>query len=84
MDKFLTIELDDIESVPKVTYKGEDITGRIKISFDWESGNETGNSKLNFKINHLMDGHGITTIKHEDISSRNDIHHIKPIDKVKW
>jgi hypothetical protein len=34
--KFLTIELDTIESVPKVFYKGEEITSMLKrVDFNW-------------------------------------------------
>jgi DNA-directed RNA polymerase subunit RPC12/RpoP len=33
--KLLTIELDDLSSIPKVIYNGEDITNRTRIDFSW-------------------------------------------------
>lgn len=33
----LTIELQDETSVPKVIYKGEEITGKVNVSFDWDT-----------------------------------------------
>lgn len=33
----LTIELDDINSVPKVIYKGEEVKKKVRVSFDWET-----------------------------------------------
>lgn len=33
----LTIELSDIDSIPKVIYKGKKITKRIHVSFDWST-----------------------------------------------
>ncbi|MDF1510813.1 hypothetical protein Gp_19 [Bacillus phage vB_Bacillus_1020A] len=33
----LKITLEDINSVPLVTYKGEEIKGKINVSFDWET-----------------------------------------------
>ncbi|GAB1769059.1 hypothetical protein [Priestia megaterium] len=37
MNKFLTIELDDINSVPKVYYKDEEITDKVRIDFSWKT-----------------------------------------------
>ncbi|PWU68307.1 hypothetical protein [Gracilibacillus dipsosauri] len=37
----LTIELDDIDSVPKVFYKGEKIEKKVHVSFDYKT--KTGN-----------------------------------------
>ena len=33
----LIIELQDETSVPRVFYQGEEITGKIRVSFDWET-----------------------------------------------
>lgn len=38
--KLLTITLDDIESVPEVFYRGEEITGRQRVSFDWKTNDD--------------------------------------------
>ena len=36
----LTIELDEIDSVPKVIYKGEEIKGKVRVAFEWETDSE--------------------------------------------
>jgi hypothetical protein len=36
----LTIELDGIESVPRVYYKGEEVTKKVKVQFHWETGGD--------------------------------------------
>lgn len=33
----LKIELDDINSIPKIYYKGQQYTGLVRVSFDWET-----------------------------------------------
>ncbi|GGJ48543.1 hypothetical protein [Virgibacillus salexigens] len=35
----LTIELEDIDSIPKIKYKGERITGVVHAGFDWVTKN---------------------------------------------
>ncbi|MCM3792494.1 hypothetical protein M3690_04205 [Priestia megaterium] len=37
MSKLLTIELDNLDSVPKVFYKGEEITDKARIDFSWKT-----------------------------------------------
>ncbi|EOO28631.1 hypothetical protein IIU_05749 [Bacillus cereus VD133] len=36
-DNLLSIHLSDIDAVPDVYYKGEQITGRVRVSFDWKT-----------------------------------------------
>lgn len=36
-EPLLQIELEDEHSLPKVFYKGKEITGKIKIDFDWRT-----------------------------------------------
>jgi hypothetical protein len=36
-NKFLVIELDSIDKVPRVFYKGKEITGKLRVYFDWET-----------------------------------------------
>jgi hypothetical protein len=33
----LEIKLPDINSVPQVFYKGQEITKKVRVSFDWET-----------------------------------------------
>lgn len=34
---FLSIELNSLDSVPKVFYKGEEIKGKVHVAFDWKT-----------------------------------------------
>lgn len=36
-NKLLVIELDSYDSVPTVFYKGKQILGEVKVSFEWET-----------------------------------------------
>lgn len=58
----LQIELADINSVPTVFYKGEEINGKIKVSFDWETNDEVGHNPTHIHIEHVdSDSKGIDT-----------------------
>ncbi|WP_241768857.1 hypothetical protein [Bacillus siamensis] len=46
----LQIKLDDMTSIPEVYYKGEKITERVKVSFDWETATYYDESKANILI----------------------------------
>lgn len=46
----LTIELEDENSIPKVFYKGEEITGRIHISFSWDTKDTYSQGGLSYAI----------------------------------
>ena len=53
--KFLVIELDEVSSVPKIYYQGEEITRKVKINFEWETKNDepcSGGMELN--IDHYV------------------------------
>jgi len=50
----LTIELEDETSVPKVIYKGEELTSKKKVKFEWETQREhAGTGGVNFWIEHF-------------------------------
>lgn len=38
----LTIELTDEQSIPRVIYKGEELTGRVAVEFLWHTDNADG------------------------------------------
>jgi hypothetical protein len=40
-EPLLRIELDEITSVPKVFYKGEEVTKKVKVQFHWETAGDT-------------------------------------------
>lgn len=39
--QLLRIELDNITSVPRVYYKGMEITKKVRIKFDWQTNDDT-------------------------------------------
>lgn len=52
----LIIELQDETSVPKVFYEGEEITGKVRVLFDWVTeGAETltGGTKYNIEYHEM-------------------------------
>lgn len=50
----LTIELQDETAVPKVFYEGEEITNKMRISFDWLTRGDLSNSGgTKFNIEHF-------------------------------
>jgi hypothetical protein len=49
--KLLTIELDNIDSVPVVRYNGEDIGAKIRVVFDYQTNTEYFNP-TRIKIEH--------------------------------
>ncbi|OAB48471.1 hypothetical protein PBAT_02230 [Paenibacillus antarcticus] len=52
-DPLLTITVQDIDSVPVVTYKGEDIQGKVSISYEWLTRDDTGDGIHNACIKHI-------------------------------
>lgn len=54
----LQIELDEIDSVPHVFYKGEKITNRIAVDFEWRTGesDKIGSTYLRLKHGKEIDG----------------------------
>ncbi|QGH35146.1 hypothetical protein GI584_14315 [Gracilibacillus salitolerans] len=70
--KLLVIELDDIDSVPRVFYKGEEIKSKIHVGFDYRTRGgkplEGGNA---IHIEHANKGsvNDIRTVKHKPWNS---------------
>lgn len=55
----LTIELQDETAVPKVFYEGKEITGKVRVSFDWiTKGCEPNSGGTKYNIEHHETGHG--------------------------
>lgn len=48
----LTIELEDMNSVPVVKYKGEEFGPKIHVKFDWETKTEKDFGGVEFDIKH--------------------------------
>lgn len=52
-EPLLTIELEDETSVPKVFYKGKELTAKTSINFEWiTQGAHPGIGGLDFKVAH--------------------------------
>ncbi|MCO4849955.1 hypothetical protein [Bacillus vallismortis] len=54
----LQIELDEIDSVPRVFYKGEKITNRIAVDFEWRTreSDKVGSAYIHLKYGKEIDG----------------------------
>lgn len=52
VDNLLTIRVKDENSVPEVFYKGEEVTNKINISFNWETKTDEFGG-LQFLIDHF-------------------------------
>lgn len=68
----LQIELDEYGSVPRVFYKGEEITGKVSIDFNWVTDDEHFKYGPYIKIVHLGGNNEYPsqrTIEYEDISN---------------
>ncbi|PGT77312.1 hypothetical protein COD86_26790 [Bacillus cereus] len=55
-DPLLVIEVQDMNSVPSVTYKGKDIKGKVLINYEWTTDEFEKKGKHNMTIKHI-DGH---------------------------
>ena len=58
----LTIELQDETSVPKVFYKGEEITNKVNVSFDWDTSDARNPHGLTYAIEHIEIDNGQATV----------------------
>lgn len=48
--KLLVIELENETAVPKVIYKGEEITKKVSVAFDWETETDVTKGSMNLDI----------------------------------
>lgn len=60
-NNLLVIELKDETSVPKVFYKGEEISAKINVSFDWDTSDAHSPGGLSYAIEHVETGSGQLT-----------------------
>lgn len=51
----ITIELEDMDSIPKVSFDGKDITGRCRVTFKWITRNGDGIGGAMFEIEYIDD-----------------------------
>ncbi|MBT2718281.1 hypothetical protein [Bacillus sp. ISL-57] len=62
----LSIVLDDINSVPTVHYKGEEVTHKMRLMLDWKTDNDLGVYPTYILIEHHDTGINTKTIQHND------------------
>lgn len=68
--KYLVIELDELGSIPRVTYKGEEIGPKAKVGFNWDTANARYPSRTNICIDYFDEDVGGSPV-------RKDIHELK-------
>ncbi|MGX5574889.1 hypothetical protein ACWKTS_26645 [Bacillus toyonensis] len=54
-DSLLIIKVQDMGSVPSVTYKGKDIKGKVVINYEWTTDEFEKEGKHNMTIKHIED-----------------------------
>ncbi|MCY9148809.1 hypothetical protein [Bacillus haynesii] len=64
----LQIQLDDIDSIPHVFYKGEKITKRIAIDFEWRTGDDKQPGSTYIRIKHGNDINGRAAIETKEMA----------------
>lgn len=66
--KLLTIELTDEQSIPRVIYKGEEITGRIAIDFEWRTKDADQCGSTYYRIKHTKDSTGAPVVETKELA----------------
>jgi hypothetical protein len=56
--KFLLIELDSVTSVPRVFYKGEELTGKVMVNFNWKTQTDRAVASPAIYIKHMEEVNG--------------------------
>lgn len=55
VEPLLQIVQSDVDAVPVVLYKGEEIKGKVRVSFDWETDGQHRKSGTYIHIEHVED-----------------------------
>ncbi|MEC0670453.1 hypothetical protein P8875_09810 [Bacillus haynesii] len=64
----LQIELEDIDSVPRVFYKGEKITNRIAIDFEWRTRGDDKVGSTYIRIKHGNDSDKVLAVETKELA----------------
>ncbi|UZN54088.1 hypothetical protein [Bacillus paralicheniformis] len=64
----LQIQLDDIDSIPHVFYKGEKITKRIAIDFEWRTGGGDKIGSTYIRIKHANDPDKVLAVETKELA----------------
>ncbi|MCY8243538.1 hypothetical protein MOC08_20490 [Bacillus haynesii] len=62
------IELEKLDSIPRVFYKGEKITNRIAIDFEWRTGDDKQTGSAYIRIKHGNDINGRAAIETKELA----------------
>ncbi|MCY7442890.1 MULTISPECIES: hypothetical protein [Bacillus amyloliquefaciens group] len=64
----LTIELTDEQSIPRIVYKGEEITGRIAIDFEWCTKDADQCGSTYYRIKHTKESTGAPVVETKELA----------------
>ncbi|WP_232484461.1 MULTISPECIES: hypothetical protein [Bacillus amyloliquefaciens group] len=64
----LTIELTDEQSIPRIIYKGEEITGRIAVDFEWRTKDADQCGSTYYRIKHTKDSAGSPVVETKELA----------------
>ncbi|XSD74730.1 oxidoreductase [Bacillus subtilis] len=64
----LTIELTDEQSIPRIVYKGEEITGRIAVDFEWRTKDADQCGSTYYRIKHTKDSTGALVVETKELA----------------
>ncbi|MEC1384383.1 hypothetical protein P9D14_12740 [Bacillus velezensis] len=64
----LTIELTDEQSIPRIIYKGEEITNRIAVGFEWRTKDAEQIGSTYFRIKHAKESTGSLVVETKELA----------------
>ncbi|WP_303752595.1 oxidoreductase [Bacillus velezensis] len=64
----LTIELTDEQLIPRIIYKGEEITGRISVDFEWRTKDADQCGSTYFRIKHAKESAGSPVVETKELA----------------
>ncbi|MEC3770731.1 hypothetical protein [Bacillus velezensis] len=64
----LTIELTDEQSIPRIIYKGEEITGRIAVDFEWRTKDADQCGSTYYRIKHTKGSAGSPVVETKELA----------------
>ncbi|KXZ17740.1 hypothetical protein P4T89_08555 [Bacillus nakamurai] len=64
----LTIELTDEQSIPRIIYKGEDITALVAVDFEWRTKDADQCGSTYFRIKHAKDSAGPMVVETKELA----------------
>lgn len=62
-EPLLTIELQNESSVPRVFYKGKEVTGKVNVSFDWDTADCRSMGGLSYTIESVDETEAVNKVE---------------------